>query len=66
VIANATPDDVRGKHVIGAVPLYLASLANRVTTVDYTCPMEMRGKDLTADQLDELKAKLNSYIVFSL
>lgn len=63
VIASATADDVTGKHVIGALPLHLASLADRVTTVDYTCPMELRGKDLTAQQLDELGAVLNTYKV---
>ena len=63
VIASATPDDVKGKHVIGALPLSLASLAVDVTTVDYNCPFELRGKDLTADQLDELGAVLNTYTV---
>ena len=63
VIASATPDDVRGMHVIGALPLHLAALADKVTTVDYFCPMELRGKDLTAQQLDDLGAVLNTYKV---
>ncbi|MBP5782339.1 MAG: hypothetical protein J6W04_02250 [Bacteroidales bacterium] len=63
VIASATPDDVRGKHVIGALPLHLASLALDVTTVDYTCPFDLRGQDLSAQQLDALGAVLNTYTV---
>ena len=63
VIASATPDDVRGKHVIGALPLHLAALADRVTTVDFNCPFDLRGKDLTAQQLDDLGAKLSMFIV---
>lgn len=63
VIASATPDDVRGKHVIGALPLHLAALAIDVTTVDFNCPMELRGKDLSAQQLDDLGAKLSTFMV---
>lgn len=63
VIASATPDDVRGKHVIGALPLHLAALAIDITTVDYNCPMDLRGKDLSAQQLDDLGAVLNTYTV---
>ena len=63
VIASATPDDIRDKHVIGALPLHLAALALDVTTVDYNCPFDLRGKDLTAQQLDDLGAVLNTYTV---
>lgn len=63
IIASATPDDVRGKHVIGALPLHLAALADRVTTVDFNCPMDLRGKDLTSQQLDDLGAKLSTFKV---
>ncbi len=63
VISSAMPDDIRDKHVIGALPLHLAALALDVTTVDYNCPFELRGKDLTAQQLDDLGAVLNTYTV---
>lgn len=63
VIAQATPDDVHGKHVIGVLPLSLASLADKITTVDYVCPLDLRGVDLTPQQLDDLGATLNTYKV---
>ena len=63
VIASATPDDVHGKHVIGALPLHLAALADSVTTVDFDCPFDLRGKDLSSDQLDSLGATMNTYKV---
>ena len=63
VIASATPDDVKGKDVIGCIPLRLCALAKSVTTVDFDCPMDLRGKDLTPDQLNQLGATLNKYVV---
>lgn len=66
VIAQATPDDVRGKYVIGVLPLSLASLADKITTVDYNCPFDLRGVDLTPQQLDDFGAKMNTYIVSKL
>ena len=66
VIAQATPDDVRGKYVIGVLPLSLASLADKITTVDYNCPFDLRGVELTPQQLDDFGAKMNTYIVSKL
>lgn len=66
VIAQATPDDVRDKYVIGVLPLSLASLAEKITTVDYNCPFDLRGVDLTPQQLDDFGAKMNTYIVSKL
>lgn len=63
VKASVTIDDIRGKHVIGALPAHIAQLAAYVTSVDYFCPFEMRGKDLTANQLDEYGAQLFDYRV---
>ncbi len=63
VISQATPDDVRGKHVIGVLPLSLASLAIDITTVDYICPFDLRGVDLSSQQLDDFGAMMNTYRV---
>ena len=64
VIAHATPDDVRGKDVIGNLPLHLASVAKSVTVVDMPdLPADWRGKDLTPDQMDQAGAKLTRYVV---
>ena len=63
VIPSATVDDVRGKRVVGALPLYLAAEAESVVAVEYICPFEFRGKDLSADQLEELGAKLSEFRV---
>jgi len=63
VIEQATADDVQGKDVIGVLPLHLAALCKTVTAVDYNCPRELRGVDLTAEQLDQFGAKVSVYKV---
>ena len=64
VISHATPADIAGKDVVGNLPLGLASLANSVTTVDLPdLPADMRGQDLTPDQMDAYGAKLSTHVV---
>jgi len=64
VIAQATPDDIKGKDVYGVLPLHLAAKANTVTTVDMpNLPAEKRGQDLTPEEMDQYGAKLTTYIV---
>lgn len=64
VIAHATPDDVRGKDVIGNLPLHLAAMAKSVTVVDMPAlPADWRGQDLSPEQMDEAGATLRRYVV---
>ena len=50
VIEHAALDDVRGKHVIGFLPLALAALADRVTTVPL--PRPRRDAEGRMEELD--------------
>lgn len=54
VITHATPDDVRGAHVIGVLPLSLAALAARVTEVPLRLAPEDRGKELSLERVREI------------
>lgn len=63
VKASVTVDDIRGKHVVGALPAHIAQWAAYVTSVDYFCPLEKRGTELTADDLEKYGAKLFDYRV---
>lgn len=51
VLPHATADDVLGKHVVGVVPLHLAAAAALVTEVPLDLPFELRGLELSADQV---------------
>jgi len=67
VIAHATEDDIKGKDVIGNLPLHLASLANTVTSVDLpNLPPNLRGQDLTPQQMNEAGAILKKYKVLEI
>lgn len=63
VLAQATGDDVRGKRVIGVLPLFLAAEADSLTTVDLRLPPEMRGTELTAAQVREYMTGYTTYRV---
>lgn len=51
VITHATPEQVTGRHVIGVLPLRLAALAASVTEVPLNVPAELRGQELTLEQV---------------
>jgi len=63
VIAHATADDVRGKRVVGVLPLHLAAAAESVTEVTLNLPPELRGKELTTDQVRQHLVGLSTYRV---
>ncbi len=69
VIAQATPDDVRGKHVYGVLPMWLAAEAETVTEVSMPgLPLEARSKvnggDFTVEQMDGWGAELRTFVVY--
>ena len=62
-IAHATPEDVRGKHVYGVLPLSLAAEADRVTEIALRLPQELRGQELTETQVRQYMAGIRTYEV---
>lgn len=63
VKSSVTIDDIRGKHVVGALPAHIAQWALYITSVDYSCRVFQEGKILNADDFDELGATLFDYRV---
>lgn len=63
VIAHATAEDVTGNDVYGILPLHLASLANTVTTIDMNLPAEMRGKELSLEDIEKYFTGMSTYKV---
>jgi putative CRISPR-associated protein (TIGR02620 family) len=51
VIEHATEEDVKGKHVIGVLPMHLACHAVSVTEIPLDVPQELRGQELTLEQI---------------
>ena len=63
VVAHATEKDVAGKHVIGVLPLRLAALALTITEVPLNVPEDMRGSELTVDDLRKFAGEPVTYNV---
>lgn len=64
VVTHATAEQVRGRHVFGVLPLHLAAEARRVTEVPLYVPAELRGVELTLEQVRQFAGPLTSYVVF--
>ncbi len=62
VLAQATTEDVRGKHVIGNLPLALCALAESVEVVEFA-GAPPRGQEYTIEDMIAAGARLRRYIV---
>lgn len=64
VIPHATPEQIAGQTVIGILPVNLASLCARYGNVGLPkLSADLRGKELTVEQMDEAGATLEWYTV---
>lgn len=64
VIPHATAEQVRGRTVIGALPLHLAAEAESIGSIDLPrLTPEQRGQDLTPEQMDAAGASIAWYVV---
>ena len=63
LIDHADYKDVEGQDVIGVLPLQLASYAKSVTEVPLKLTPEMRGKELTFEEVEKVAEKPVQYIV---
>ena len=63
LIEHADYKDVEGQDVIGVLPLQLASYAKSVTEVPLKLTPEMRGKELTFEEVEKIAEKPMQYIV---
>jgi hypothetical protein len=57
VTAHASPEQVQGKHVIGVLPPQFLILAQCVTVVPLSIPPELRGTELTLEQIRSIAGK---------
>lgn len=63
VVTHATAEQVRGRHVFGVLPLHLAAEAASVTEVPLHVPAELRGVELTLEQVRQFAGPLAEYKV---
>ena len=63
LIEHADYKDVEGQDVIGVLPLQIASYAKSVTEVPLKLTPEMRGKELTFEEVEKVAQEPVQYIV---
>ena len=65
VVTHATPDVVRGKRVCGVLPHSLSCLCETFTEVPLDLPQELRGVELTVEQVRQFAGAPITYRVLS-
>lgn len=63
VLDHASHADVSGKDVFGILPLHLAAAANTVTEIPMRMTRDMRGAELTLDEIREIAEEPRTYKV---
>lgn len=63
VIAHATPDAVRGRHVCGVLPHSLSCLCESFSEVPLTLPPELRGVELSVEKVRQYAGPMVTYKV---
>lgn len=63
LIQHATPKDIEGKDVIGVLPISLAAYCNSVTEVPLNIPLELRGKELSLEDVRKYAGEISVYKV---
>ncbi len=57
------PEQIRGRQVVGVLPLHLAALALCVVEVPLALQLEDRGTELSVERLREIAGKPTCYVV---
>jgi len=63
VLAHASAEEIRGKHVFGVLPHSLSCLTASFTEIPLRIPAEMRGKELSLDDLQKFAGEAVTYTV---
>lgn len=63
VLTHATAEDVAGNHVFGVLPMHLAAQAAKLTEVTLHLPAELRGVELTLEQVREHCKGVRTFVV---
>ena len=64
VLEHVTPDDVRGRRVVGILPFHLACLAESVVVLDLALtPEDRKAGELPIERLREIAGKAEIYCV---
>ena len=63
VVAHANIEDVKDKHVLGVLPLWLSCHAAKITEIQLKLPAEKRGKELSVEEVRFFALSPRTYVV---
>jgi hypothetical protein len=63
VIDHADEASVKGKDVVGILPIYLAAYANTITVLEFDIPVEKRGQELSVEEVRKYMKQPKTYKV---
>ena len=63
VVSHATPENVAGKRVCGVLPHNLSCLCESFTEVPLNLPAELRGQELSLEQVRLYAGEPVTYVV---
>jgi CRISPR-associated protein Csx16 len=63
VVSHASPDDLQGNRVIGVLPVNLAALCAEYWHLSMQVPPEARGKELSAEEMEQFGCSIERFIV---
>jgi len=63
IVAHANIEDVKDKHVLGVLPLWLSCHAAKITEIQLKLPAEKRGKELSVEEVRFFALSPRTYIV---
>jgi len=61
VFEHAAEEVVKGKHVIGVLPIHLAALCEKYTNIGLSVPADKRGQELSLDEVREFATEPTTY-----
>jgi len=66
IVAHATPELIKDKNVLGVLPHSLSCLCRTFTEIPLNLPQELRGKELSSNDVRKYAGKPVTYVVFKL
>jgi len=63
VLSHVTPEQIRGRHMFGVLPLSLACECASVTEVPLSLTPEDRGQELSLERLREIAGAPRTFVV---
>lgn len=63
VLTHVSPEEIKGKHVYGVLPMHLAAVAQKITEIPLALRPEHRGKELSLEEMEEIAGEPQTYVV---